>query len=93
VTSPSPGQDYNSLQAVAARGTTSAWAVGAQRATPGAAFRTLAEHWNGTSWTVAASPSPGQGDDWLFGLSAVPGGTGFWAVGSAGQAALTEYRC
>src|SRR5712691_7781500 len=37
--SPSPGQDYNSLQAVADRGTTTAWAVGAQRATPGAAFR------------------------------------------------------
>jgi hypothetical protein len=92
VPSPSPGRDYNSLQAVAAYSNTSAWAVGTRRATSVAAFRTLTEHWNGTTWTVAASPSPGAGDDWLFGLSAVPGGTGFWAVGSAGQATLIEYH-
>jgi hypothetical protein len=59
----------------------------------GQRFQTLAEHWNGTSWTVAASPSPGRGDDWLFGISAIPNGGGFWAVGRAGPASLTEYHC
>ena len=92
-TSPSPGQDYNSLQAVAANGTASAWAVGAQRASQGAAFRTLTEHWNGSAWSAAPSPSPGQGDDWLMGAAAIPHGAGFWAVGSAGQATLTEFHC
>jgi hypothetical protein len=90
--SPSPGQDYNSLQAVTAPRPASAWAVGATRAVQNGAFRTLAEHWNGTSWTVASTPSPGQGDDWLFGVTAVSGG-GFWAVGSAGNATLPEHHC
>jgi hypothetical protein len=88
----SPAADYNSLQAIAAAGTRHAWAVGTRRATPGSAFRTLAEHWNGTSWSVAASPSPGTGDDMLCGLAKVPGG-GYWAVGSAGDSTLTEFHC
>jgi hypothetical protein len=88
----SPAADYNSLQAIAAAGTRNAWAVGTRRATPGSDFRTLAEHWNGRSWTVAASPSPGSGDDMLFGIARVPGG-GYWAVGSAGDSTLTEFHC
>jgi hypothetical protein len=63
-----------------------AWAAFGQR------FLTLAERWNGTAWTVAASPSPGQGDDWLFGIAAIPHG-GFWAVGNAGAATLAEHHC
>ena len=89
----SPAADYNGLQSVAAAGSASAWAVGTRRATPGSPFRTLTEHWNGTSWTTVASPSPGSGDDWLFGAAAVPGGGGFWAVGTAGNVTLTEFRC
>ncbi len=92
VPSASPGADYNSLQAVAATSTTNGWAVGVQRAAFGQRFLTLAERWNGTSWTAAASPSPGQGDDWLFGIAAIPHG-GFWAVGNAGAATLTEHHC
>ncbi len=88
----SPAADYNGLQAVAAGSGTDAWAVGTLRASPGAAFRTLAEHWNGTAWTVAGTPSPGSGDDWLYGVAKVPGG-GYWAVGTAGGATLTEFRC
>lgn len=90
----SPAADYNALRAVAATSTNNAWAVGARRRTPQVTpFRTLTEHWNGSSWTAVASPSPGTGDAWLFGITAVPGGGGFWAVGSAGHAALTEFHC
>jgi hypothetical protein len=89
----SPGADYNALQAVAAASTSSAWAVGARRAAQGSAFRTLTEHWNGRSWTVAPSPSPGSGDDTLFGVTKVPGGSGYWAVGTAGGDTLTEEHC
>jgi hypothetical protein len=88
----SPGADYNSLQAAAATSTTSGWAVGTQRAAFGQRFLTLAEHWNGASWTAAASPSPGRGDDGLSGIAAIPHG-GFWAVGTAGAATLTERHC
>lgn len=88
----SPAADYNALQAVAAASTSNAWAVGARRATIGSAFRTLTEHWNGKSWKVAPSPSPGRGDDTLFGVAKVPRG-GFWAVGNAGGKTLTEFHC
>ena len=89
----SPGADYNSLQAIATASSSNAWAVGARRATPGSAFRTLTEHWNGKAWTVAASPSPGRGNDTLFGVARVPGRGGYWAVGTAGDKTLTEFRC
>lgn len=89
----SPGHDVNFLQAVAAASTSNAWAVGEQRSAQGASFRTLAEHWNGTSWTAVTSPSPGSGDDGLSGLAAVPRGGGFWAVGTAGTTTLTEHHC
>jgi hypothetical protein len=94
----SPAAYANFLSDVAARGTQNAWAVGARRASPGSAIRTLTEHWNGSTWTVAASPSPGTAYNWLFGVAAVPGG-GFWAVGTASAKpetsghTLTEFRC
>jgi len=89
----SPAADYNSLQAVAAKTTGNAWAVGTRRATLGSAFRTLTEHWNGSSWTAVASPNAGLGDNSLYGVAAVPGGPGFWAVGKAGNNTLTEFHC
>src|SRR5258707_808966 len=89
----SPGADYNSLQAAAATGTRNAWAVGSRRTSLGTAFRTLTEHWNGTSWTAMASPSIGPGDNWLYGVAAVPNGGGFWAVGTDGNDTLTEFHC
>jgi hypothetical protein len=88
----SPGGDFNSLQAVAARNSSQAWAAGARRANQGARFTTLIEHWDGRAWTLASAPSPGTGDDWLFGLAAVPG-SGFWAVGNAGPRTLVERFC
>jgi hypothetical protein len=92
VPSASPAADYNSLQAIAAKSPTSAWAVGTRRVNQGRPFRTLAEHWNGSSWNAVSIPSPGAGDGMLTGLTAVPGG-GFWAVGSAGDRTLTEFHC
>jgi len=89
----SPAADYNSLQAAAATGTRNAWAVGSRRTSLGKPFRTLAEHWNGTSWTAMASPSVGPGDNWLYGVAAVPTGGGFWAVGTDGNNTLTEFHC
>jgi hypothetical protein len=93
VPSPSPGRDYNSLQAITAPASGNAWAVGARRSALGQPFRTLAEHWNGTSWKVVRSTSPGRGDDWLFGIGTVPHGGGFWAVGTAGPSTLIEFHC
>jgi hypothetical protein len=81
----------NTLGAVVALSRNNAWAFGFyEKATT--SFRTLIERWNGSAWTTAASPSPGSGDDSLSGIAKVPGG-GYWAVGSADGATLTEFRC
>jgi hypothetical protein len=54
------------------------WAVGWQ-ANRGIA-QTLIEHWNGTQWSVVASPSPASGVNELFGVAVVTA-TNIWAVG------------
>jgi len=48
-----------------------------------AAGRTLVQRWNGSSWEVVPTPSPGDRDD-LFGVVVAPSGA--WAVGSTGDA-------
>lgn len=57
--SPDPGgqRANNFLYAVAATSASSAWAVGSYR--KGDVWHTLIEHWNGYSWRVTPSPSPG----------------------------------
>jgi hypothetical protein len=72
VTSPRPFQ-FTQLNAVSALGAKDAWAVG--NASDGSA--TLAEHWDGHSWTVVPTPA-GPGD--LRGVAAV-GPNDVWAVG------------
>src|SRR5262249_14921497 len=57
---------------------TDAWAVG--RTTPTFNGLTLARHWNGSSWTPAATPSPGTRDNHLLAVSgSAPHDV--WAVG------------
>ena len=53
------------------------WAVG-NFTTASGSEQTLIEHWNGTSWSVVASPNPGAGG--LNGV-AIVSATDSWAVG------------
>ncbi len=55
-----------------------AWAVGSYD--NGTVQQTLVEHWNGSAWTVVASPDPGAGSI-LSGVQAASR-TDIWAVGS-----------
>jgi hypothetical protein len=50
---------------------------------------TLIESWNGTRWSVAASPSPSRSDNFLYGVSCVSA-TRCTATGEAGFKALAE---
>ncbi len=59
VASPNPSHIYIGLDSVTATSATDAWAVGRYVANS-TTTRTLIEHWNGSTWTVAASPSPGK---------------------------------
>jgi hypothetical protein len=76
----SASQD-NDLHAVAATSATNAFAVGYYD--KGTVDRTLIEHWNGTAWTVQASPntgSPSQDND--IHAAAATCASNAWAVGS-----------
>jgi hypothetical protein len=82
VPSPSPAAN-DTLSGVAARSAGDVWAVGTRQDRSGAIpiDRTLTEHWNGTTWSVAASPNVGANDNLLNGVSATSGD--IWAVGSS----------
>ncbi len=70
--------DYNELDTVSAFSNTDIWAVGFHapvinvNGTLGT-FQALAEHWNGFSWTVAATPDT-AGDNQIIGVTALEGG-------------------
>jgi hypothetical protein len=69
------------LQSITPVSGSDVWAVGSTTAMTGES-RTLAEHWDGTSWSVVPTPNP-SGNDWLQSIIRVPGTTTLWAVGSA----------
>ena len=56
------------------------WAVGFYE-TADAIYQTLVEHWNGTSWSIVASPNAGAGDNHLADVACVSA-SDCWAVGS-----------
>src|SRR5260370_21621251 len=71
VPSPSAGQ----LNGAASVSANDVWAVG-QTLAPG----TLAQHWDGTAWSVVPTPNPVPGSDRLSAVAAVSA-SDVWAVG------------
>jgi hypothetical protein len=65
-----PGANTPTISAVTAISPTDAWAVGSDiGATTPIGGGTLTEHWNGSSWSIVPSPTPGA-DDSLSGVAA-----------------------
>jgi hypothetical protein len=87
--------DYDVLQASAADSSSDVWAVGYSGNVGAAADKSLIEHWNGTAWSVVASPNPYTTQD-LYGV-AVVSPSDAWAVGQwfnyspYGHGALIEH--
>src|SRR5260221_12429446 len=81
VPSPSPGVEGNVLPAVASVSANDVWAVGEATDATGRQL-TLTEHWNGTAWSVVASPNVGSANNTLLAVAAVST-TEVWAVGRA----------
>lgn len=83
VQSPSPSSSYSELSGVAVVGSNHVWAVGSYYNNYSVRL-TLTEEWDGTSWQVVPSPSPGGytlgSTSVLSGLTVAPGG-GLHAVG------------
>jgi hypothetical protein len=55
------------------------WVVGDQEGADNR-FETLAEHWNGSRWTVVPTPDPGSSGDHLYAVTAIAPDD-VWAVG------------
>jgi hypothetical protein len=77
VPSPNNGTQSNYLDDVVSLAANDAWAVGGY--SPGGWAQTLAQHWDGTSWSIVASPAPGQGG--VFNGIAAVAPNDVWAVG------------
>jgi hypothetical protein len=80
VPSPNPGGS-NDLRGVAIIAATDIWAVGTFFNTTSNATQTLIEQWNGTSWSVVASPSPSATTNLLEAAATDPSSGQAWAVG------------
>jgi hypothetical protein len=84
---PSPGTGDNQFFGVTALSACNVWAVGAYRAVPTGPLLSLAEHWNGTAWTVVPTPNPGTSTNFLRAVSAFSA-SNIWAVGHADDSTL-----
>jgi hypothetical protein len=79
VPSPSPGAQRDILTGVAAISDSDVWAVGEQMDSAGT-WHALAEHWDGTSWSVSPAVDAGASGNELYGVHAVSGNS-VYAVG------------
>lgn len=79
VDSPNSGDsDYNYLFGVACASASDCWAVGYRSSASG--FQTLVLRWNGSAWSIAASPNAGGTQSFLEGVTCVAAND-CWAVG------------
>jgi hypothetical protein len=80
---PSPngahGHGANDLRAVTCSTPSACWAVGSA-VELGGAYQTLAEQYNGRSWSLVSTPNGPSGDSFLNGIACVDP-TNCWAVG------------
>jgi hypothetical protein len=77
----------NLLDGVAAAGPNDVWAVGDSNDRNGVCCEplSLVEHFDGTRWSIVASPNPRRGTAALFGVAVEPGGGRVWGVGETGS--------
>ncbi|HMD92891.1 MAG TPA: alkaline phosphatase family protein, partial [Trebonia sp.] len=76
---PQPGTLRDMIFGAAALSRSNVWVVGDQEGGDGI-FETLAEHWNGHSWSVVRTPDPGSTGNHLYAVDAV-NRDDIWAVG------------
>src|SRR5688572_7872072 len=91
VPSPNAGSPHNQLNGVAAIAHDDVWAVGAYGIFAVEGPRQMIQHWDGTRWTLAASPVPEVSSE-LLAVSSVDAHD-VWAVGGygTGQALIQHW--
>src|SRR6185503_297425 len=92
VPSPNVGAGNNVLTGIAAHAANDVWAVGYDDDHSGTipVRKTVWMHWDGTRWSVVASPNTGNSDNTLLGVIAPAGTTDVWAWGSSPDGALVQ---
>lgn len=88
----------DSLNGIAAISSSNIWTVGDYRSgiDPTGPYFTLIEHWNGSTWKVVKSPSPGSIVSDLAAVARVPATRSVWAVGYTQDTisqTFTVFRC
>lgn len=82
VASPNPaGKTFVVLNGVDAISANDIWAVGHSGDPSSIPFQTLIEHWNGSSWSIIPSPSPGTYNGNVLTAVAAISTNDVWAVG------------
>jgi len=76
---PQPGSQRDMLFGASALSAADVWVVGDQEGANGK-FETLAEHWDGSNWTVIRTPDPGTSGNHLYAVQAVSSDN-VWAAG------------
>lgn len=89
VSSPNQTSNNDNLSDVVAVSASDVWAVGTYFGNGGNPH-TLIEQWNGTSWSIVASPNLGSIKDVLSGVARVPGSSNVWAVGSYSPSSIGQ---
>lgn len=74
------GSTINDIVAVTCLSTSDCWGVGRQR--NGSIWQNLIEHWDGSSWSLAASPNTSTSDDNFLYSVACTSSSQCWAVGN-----------
>ena len=73
IKTPDPGAFGSALEGITALSASDIWAVGQTQSSAKGPVATLTERFNGTSWSAAPSPDPGQaGNDELFAVAEDP---------------------
>jgi hypothetical protein len=88
-TSPNPSSTENYLNGVTATSSTNAWAVGTYDNSNGTR-RTLAEHFDGSTWTKVSTPNKGTVDTELNGVRGTSA-SNVWAVGFYADSGLINH--
>jgi hypothetical protein len=87
---PSPGDLNNFLNDAAVLGATDAWTVGGA-GSANAEPVTVAEHWDGSTWTASPTPNVGTGANYLYGVAGISS-SDVWAVGAYVDVSTNRYR-
>jgi hypothetical protein len=85
VASPNASGTFNQLNRVACASASDCWAVGYSYYSTSDLSQTLIEHWDGSAWTIVASPNTSATEkNALFGVTCASS-TECWAVGAYGN--------